>query len=93
MCFHPRHVRITEERQAVGLKRQYFCHAVANCAFRLAGQAIHEVKVDTANAGGAKTPHDAFGHVERLNAVDGALHGGIEVLNSQTNPRDAKRGE
>ena len=37
--------------------------------------------------------HRAFGHRERLHAIDGALHVGIQILDADARPRDARFGE
>jgi hypothetical protein len=57
---------------------------------RLTRQAVHEVDVDGLEPLGAAPADEVARHLERLDAVDLLLHGGVEVLHAHRNPVEAR---
>ncbi|MOA09866.1 hypothetical protein D3C78_1297260 [compost metagenome] len=76
-------VSVVEHRQAVRLQGDDFVDGAGEGVGRLQRQAVDQVEVDRAELQGARGFDDGAGFLEALQAVDGALHGGIEVLDAE----------
>ena len=56
----------------------------------LVGQAVDEVDVDAAETECARLRDQIAGHFERLDAMDGFLHFGVEILNAEAQAIEAE---
>jgi hypothetical protein len=82
VAFHVRHMGIAEEGDAVGFQT---CHGLDGrqdpCRI-LMGQAVHEVAIDRAEAGGPQAAQAVLRDREGLIPVDRLLHLRMDVLDS-----------
>ena len=78
----PRHVRVAEHGEPVGLHLQHGVERFVERLRRLVRQAVDEVEVDRAVAQLAHPIHRLLRHLARLDAVDGLLHLRIEILHA-----------
>ncbi len=89
LLLHPRHVSIAEHRNTVRLDRQRAAHGGRNAVHGLVRQAVDQVEIDRTDANAAQ-PRRASGRgLERLDAPDGTLHFGVEILHAEAGPRGA----
>jgi hypothetical protein len=76
----PRHVGIVVDREAVGMRRDDRIQRPRESFQGLMRQPIDEIDVDRAEARRAARLDDAERLLHTLNAIDGLLHLGVEVL-------------
>ena len=87
--FHPGHVGIAEQGQALGPDGQDLADGVQGIGHGLSGQAIHQVHIDRADPE-LPQPADAVGDVaEVLHPVDGGLDFRRQVLDAEAGPVEA----
>jgi hypothetical protein len=88
---HPGHVRVAEDRDAVGAHCGGESGAGRDMRAVLARQAVHQVEVDRADPG-APQPPDRRLHLRfRLDAADPRLHRGVHVLHAKARAGEALR--
>ena len=80
---------VAEHRQPVGRERRRRLGRGGRAFRRLAGQAVHQVKIDRPDPGRAQPFDHALDLVEGLDAVDAGLHLGVEGLDAQADAGDA----
>ena len=78
----PRHVRVAEHRQPVGLHFQHDIERFVERLRRLVRQAVNQVEVDRAVTQFAHPIHRLLRHFARLDAVNGLLHLRVEILHA-----------
>ena len=83
-------MRVAEHGHAVGRERQHLVHGALESLGGLMGQSVDQVHVDAGKAQVARRLDQIARHLEGLNAVDGLLHFGIEVLNAQAQAIEAQ---
>ena len=88
-----RHVGIAEHREPLGPHRQRSVERFGQVLGSLAGEAIHQVEVDRADAAGAQTAHGAGDGFCGLDAADGALDARAEGLDAEADAVDAVAGQ
>jgi hypothetical protein len=81
-------VGVAEQRHSTRLQRQHGLHRAYDQRLGLVRQAVHQVDVEAADAGTAEPRHGALGDFQRLPAVDGALHLGVHVLDTEARAVD-----
>ena len=86
----PGHVRVAEHGHAVGSEGQHLVDGARESLGGLVRQAVDEVHVDAGKAECAGRGDQIARHLERLDAVDGLLHFGIEILNAQAEAIEAQ---
>src|SRR6266403_875581 len=82
LLLQPRHVRIAEEGNAIRGESKNLIHGVGKCVCRLVGKAVNQIDVDAIEAEIASGEEQVARHFVGLNAVDGLLDFGLEVLNA-----------
>src|SRR4029077_4311332 len=82
LLLQPRHVGIAEQRHAIRGQLQNLLDRVGESLRSLKGQAINQVHIDAVEAQLASGKEQIAGQFKRLNAVNGLLHVGMEVLDS-----------
>ena len=83
---HPRHVRITEQRDSVGPHLHALPDRSLERLDRLVRQTVDQVEIDTTDPGASQSLDRAPHHVWRLDAVDRGLHLFVELLNPEACP-------
>ena len=80
--FDPRHMRVAEHGEPVGLHRQHGIERFIERFRRLKRQAINQVEVDGAEAEFTHPIHRLLRHLARLDAVNRLLHFRVEILHA-----------
>ena len=93
LLLEPGHVGVAEKRDAVGLQLQDLIDRVAEALRRLIRQAVDQVHVDAVEFQARAPPSKVARQFERLNAVDGRLHFGMEILNAHAEAIEAQARE
>ena len=82
LLFQPGHVGVAKERNAIGSEADDLIHGVGERVGGLMGKAIDQIDIDAVKAEFARGKEEVAGHFVGLNAVDGLLHLGLEILNA-----------
>lgn len=91
--FDPGDVGVGVEGDAIGAESGDGLDGVADALFGLEGEAVDEVEVDIAEAGGAGLFGGGADEVFVLDAVDDVLDDGVEVLDAEAEAGEAEAGE
>ena len=83
---HPRHMRITEDRQPVRPKLDDFVQCFLEGFDRLVRQTVNQIQVDGLKTRGPRPLHGLPGLLARLNPMRGRLHRQIEILHANRSP-------
>ena len=89
MLFHPRHMRITKNRNAIRIKRRSLADIFLQMGKGLVRQAINQIDIDIVDTGVAHKGKGLLHLIQRLHAANRPLHIGIEVLKAKADPIDA----
>ena len=84
---------IAEEGDAIGSKLRGLLDGAQDALGGLIGQSVHQVEVEARYPGPAKPGGNLGRLLEGLDPVDGFLNLGIEILNAQARPVEARAGE
>ena len=90
VALHPRDVRVVEERDALGPDVQHALDGVREARAGLVRQAVDQVHVDRSHALLARPVDDAARQLLGLDALDGLLDLGVEVLDAHRDPVEAE---
>ena len=83
VLLHPRHVGIAEQGDALRLERHGAVYGVQQSVQGLIGQAVNQIHVDFGNVEPAQPVDGLGGDFIGLDAIDGFLNLGIEILHPQ----------
>ncbi len=83
---HPRHVRVTEDRQPVRPQFDDLFQCFIEGFDGLIGKSVDQVQVDGWKTGRARPLDDLLGLLARLNAMHRRLHRRIEILHANRGP-------
>ncbi len=83
-------MRVIEHRQTIWLQRDDLVHRARETVRSLQRKAVYQVDVNRAELQGARRFDDGAGFVHALQAIDGALHQGVEVLHAQADAVEAQ---
>ena len=90
LFFQPGDVRVAEESDAIGSEIEDLVDGVGEAVGRLVGKAVNQVDVDAVEAEFARGEEQVAGHFEWLNAVDGLLYVGVEILDAHAEAIEAE---
>ncbi len=85
-----RQVGVVEDRQAIGLQADHFLNGAGEPFGRLARQSVDQVQVHRAELQGASRLDQGPRLLQALQAVDGALHGRVQVLHAEADTIEAQ---